>query len=315
MPLLIAYLKKRAILDHPNHRSSHTTPTLKGAGLVIIPVITIIWVILQRLSETHYNFEILIISAIALVIAGVSWIDDLRNLSALFRLATHLIAVTVALYFMPDDSLVWQGLLPPFLDKVFAALAWVWFINLFNFMDGIDGISGVQAMSIGIGVCLIGLLGATPQTGLLPFGSVIVGASLGFLFWNWHPAKIFLGDVGSAPLGFLLGWLLLSLAYNGAWAAALILPGYYLADATLTLIKRMVQGKRIWQAHNEHYYQKAVQSGMSHTRVCGAIIITNTILIGCAIYAVAGSRVTGLVISGITIIALLWMFTYKKHTS
>ena len=121
-------------------------------------------------------------------------------------------------------------------------------------MDGIDGIAGIQTLSIGLGIYIIGAIN-------MPFDAshgqalVLAAAAIGFLAWNWHPARIFLGDVGSIPMGFLVGWLLLNLASNGFWQAALILQFYYLVDSTLTLIKRIMKGMVVWQPHKEHFYQ------------------------------------------------------------
>ena len=112
-------------------------------------------------------------------------------------------------------------------------------------MDGIDGISGVEAISLGIGLALIGWLAEWPDA-MLALPALLAAATLGFLVWNWAPAKLFLGDVGSVPLGYLLGWLLLTAAASGQWAAAVILPLYYLADTTITLLKRAARGVRIW---------------------------------------------------------------------
>ena len=145
-------------------------------------------------------------------------------------------------------------------------LGWVWFINLFNFMDGIDGISGVECLGIGLGVAVIAALDGVPS-GHGSLGICLAAAAAGFLIWNWHPAKVFMGDVGSVPLGFLIGWLLLDMAAAGAWAPAVILPAYYLADATITLLRRLLRGAAPWQAHRDHFYQQATQAGRSHARV------------------------------------------------
>lgn len=148
-------------------------------------------------------------------------------------------------------------------------------------MDGIDGITGVEAGSIGLGIFVLALYVPLPQfIGLGYIGLGILAIMIGFLIWNWHPAKLFLGDVGSVPLGFILGWLLLKVASEGAWAIALILPSYYLFDATFTLIKRALRREKIWQAHREHFYQKATQRGFSHARVSVMILISNLVLIG-----------------------------------
>jgi UDP-N-acetylmuramyl pentapeptide phosphotransferase/UDP-N-acetylglucosamine-1-phosphate transferase len=208
---------------------------------------------------------------------------------------------------------LFQGLLPLWLDATIAAIGWIWFVNLFNFMDGIDGISSVEAIGIGSGIALIGFLTMEAQTAMPWHGLVIAAAAAGFLVWNWHPARIFLGDIGSIPLGYLLGWLLLSLAAAGDLQAAIILPLYYLVDATLTLLRRLQQGEKIWQAHREHYYQKAVQNGRSHSQVSRAVGVTNIALIGLAALstntAMQGlwSWLAVLAAGALVTILLLWM--------
>ena len=109
----------------------------------------------------------------------------------------------------------------------------------------------------------------------------MIGAAIGFLVWNWSPARIFLGDVGSVPLGYVLGFLLLDLAIRGWWKIALILPLYFLADATITLARRLLRGERVWQAHREHFYQQAVRRGLGHAAVVKRVIAADLMLIGC----------------------------------
>ena len=173
------------------------------------------------------------------------------------------------------------------LDRVASGLLWLWFVNLFNFMDGIDGISGVEAGSVGLGLAAVAVLLGWPA---LPAALALVLAAVaaGFLVWNWAPAKLFLGDVGSVPLGYLLGWLLLSTAAAGQWAVALILPLYYLLDATLTLARRLRRGEKFWRAHREHFYQRAVQGGLGHAAVALRIGLANGGLILLALLAAKG---------------------------
>ena len=275
--LTLRMLKRRNIVDTPNERSSHETPTPRGGGLAVILVILIIWGLL--LGGAIQTYQWLLVAT--LFIGAISWIDDLRSLPASIRLASQFIAVGLVFWLMPASNLYFHGILPLWLDNLCALFLWVWFINLFNFMDGIDGISVVEASSIGLGLFLLMMIGAAQMTlGLL--GLVIAAASLGFLWWNWHPAKVFLGDVGSVPLGFLLGWLLLEVLASPLWPVAIILPLYYLADATLTLIRRALRRERIWQAHREHFYQQATGRGLSHARVSLIIAGLNIVLIGLA---------------------------------
>jgi UDP-N-acetylmuramyl pentapeptide phosphotransferase/UDP-N-acetylglucosamine-1-phosphate transferase len=275
--LVLLWLRHRQILDLPNARSSHERPTPRGGGLAVIPVILVCWTVSALYGLVP--LETLAPAAGGGALAALSWRDDRGGLPVLIRLAGQVGAVALCLFFLPGAGHVFQGLLAPPLDIAATVLIWVWFVNLFNFMDGIDGISAAETMAVGGGIALIGGAAAASEPGTIWLGLSIAAASLGFLFWNWQPARLFLGDVGSIPLGFLLGWLLLVLAGTGAWAPALILPLYYLADATLTLLYRLLRFRRIWQAHREHFYQRAVQRGASHGAVVLRIAAANAALI------------------------------------
>lgn len=303
--LLLPVLRRRAILDHPNDRASHTVPTPRGGGIAVVTVLLLAWVGIEAWQTDGPAVFIPVVVAGGLAL--ISWIDDLRDLSPVIRLAAHIGAVAVGISALPDDMLMLQGLVDQPLDRVITALAWIWFINLFNFMDGIDGIAGVETASIGLGIFAMSAIGTiAPAWGLL--GLACVGTAVGFLIFNWHPAKIFLGDVGSVPLGFLLGWLLISLAGQGLWAPAAILPLYYLADATITLGRRLARGEKIWHAHKMHFYQKAHQAGYSHAGVVKRIIVVNVALIVCAVVAAKGDIAVGLGGGGVVVVFLLWHF-------
>jgi len=284
--VVLGHLRARDILDHPNERSSHAVPTPRGGGIAVLAAVLPIWALIAIFGPGSSHNAFLPISA-ALVLAFVSWRDDIGGLSARARFAVHIGAVAVGLMAFLSRGPIFPLLLPLWLDRLAAGFAWLWFLNLFNFMDGIDGITGAETAAIGIGAGIVALLIPADVDAL--YGLSIAAAALGFLLWNWHPAKIFMGDVGSVPLGYLLGWLLLDLASHGAWAPALILPLYYLADATLTLLSRLARGERIWQAHREHFYQRAVRGGLSHARVVQAILLADVILIGLAYWSVPSS--------------------------
>ena len=269
---LVSWLRKRQILDLPNERSSHVRPTPRGGGLAVTPVVLAGWLILAGLGLALSGQLVVMAGALGLLL--LSWQDDRRSLPARLRLLVHLAAVAAGLSALPDHQFVFQGLLPFWADRLLAAILWVWFLNLYNFMDGIDGITGVETLCIAAGVILMSPAQAQ--------GAVVAGASLGFLLWNWHPAKIFLGDSGSVPLGYLLAWLLLRMAAQGLWAPALILPAYYLADATITISKRALRGEKIWQAHRQHFYQQAVRGGATHSRVALLILLSDVALVEAA---------------------------------
>lgn len=302
--VVLSWLKRRQILDHPNERSSHCRPTPRGGGLAVTSAVLLAWVLAAVLGAAAGGWVWLAIAAAAVLMAA-SWLDDRINLPAAPRFITHALAVAVLLSQLPADQLVFQGGgLPLWLDRAVAGLGWLWFVNLYNFMDGIDGITGVETACLGTGIAMVALLVGAPA-GAAPLALACAAAALGFLVWNWHPARIFLGDVGSVPLGFLLGGLLVQLAAAGQLAAALILPLYYLADATITLGRRALRGEKVWQAHRQHFYQRAVQGGKSHAQVSRAILACNLALIGCAVVAVTLSAWAGLAAAVAAVAVLL----------
>lgn len=279
--LAVRILRARAILDHPNDRSSHALPTPRGGGIAVVLAVMAGWAAADwRLPEE--GFPLLMAAAAGL--ACLSWIDDLRGLPAWLRLIGQIAAVAVALPWLGLGAGPFAVPLPGWVLPAAAGLVWVWFLNLFNFMDGIDGISAVEAGTIGLGAALVAAITAHGALDPLP-GLAIAAAAAGFAVWNWQPAKVFLGDVGSVPLGFLIGGLLLKLAGDGYAVPALILPLYYLADATITLARRALRGEKVWRAHRDHFYQQAVKAGRSHASVSLAVLVANTALGGFALWA------------------------------
>jgi UDP-N-acetylmuramyl pentapeptide phosphotransferase/UDP-N-acetylglucosamine-1-phosphate transferase len=296
--LLVSVLRRGAVLDKPNERSSHVVPTPRGGGIAVISTGVVVWLALCGAGLMPPSAIVVAIGAAGLAV--VSWLDDLRSLSPAIRLLAQFAAVAAGILALPQGA-IFQGWLPLGLDRIAAALLWVWFVNLFNFMDGIDGIDGSEAAAIGIGIVLV----AGGSLDLAAPAAVIAAAAIGFLVWNWAPARIFLGDVGSVPLGYLLGFLLYQLALRGAWQAALILPLYFLTDATITLLRRLARGERVWQAHREHFYQRAVQRGLSHDAVVLRIIAADVVLIACACAAVRGWGFAALCVAVLTVAVLL----------
>jgi UDP-N-acetylmuramyl pentapeptide phosphotransferase/UDP-N-acetylglucosamine-1-phosphate transferase len=293
---LLTVLRRR-VMDVPNERSSHTIPTPRGGGLAIFGAFILINMVLVPSLAILEPFLPLIAGTTLLIV--ISCIDDLYTLGPLPRFVTQILAVIIGV--MALHGKVFQGLLPMPVDVVLAGLLLLWFINLFNFMDGIDGMAAGEAVFLGFGIFIFT---NWPQPALF------AAATLGFLFWNWNPAKIFLGDVGSVPLGFMFGAFLLQLAEAGFWAAALILPSYFLADATVTLIKRLYRGELVWQPHRQHFYQLAVQNGRSHRLVAGVVMGANLLLLGAAFMSVK-FPLYGLLAAALVIGLLLWWMVQK----
>jgi len=269
------------LMDRPNQRSSHKVPTPRGAGLVVLPLTVLAWFVIDGLCSLPGDFWPVGLAALALV--GLSLLDDRRGVHTGLRFLLHAAAVGLGLWALPAGFSLTQGLLPRGVDFAIAFVAWLWFVELTNFMDGIDGISGVEGGTIALGLLLLAATGALPPP-LAAVSLALLGALLGFLAWNWHPAAIFLGDSGSVPLGYLLGWLLLQAVAAGLWPVALILPLYYWADATLTLLRRAARREKFWQAHRQHFYQRGTAGG-SHAPVALAILLANLGLVALALWS------------------------------
>jgi UDP-N-acetylmuramyl pentapeptide phosphotransferase/UDP-N-acetylglucosamine-1-phosphate transferase len=280
-------LMRKGVLDHPGARSSHQTPTPRGGGLAIHFVLLPAWgIILATSPQSSHGIGWIILCSIGLAIPA--FVDDVKGLPMLPRFIWQIVIATAGMLSLTGPVQVFQGVLPPTVDSLATVFVWVAFINLFNFTDGIDGNASVKAICLGLGMFVVSLFGAIPH----PLGelSIVTAAAVaGFLVWNWHPAKIFMGDVGSVPLGFLLGWLLLRMAGEGLWAPALILPLLYLTDTGLTYLAKIVRRERFWHTHRDHYYQRAVRlAGVSHSDVVKIFLLGDMALIGWAVLAALG---------------------------
>ena len=304
-----AVLRRIGAIDNPNHRSSHVRPTPRGGGIAPVLVTLAAWAAAETLLPGDWGvvaWDVRPVFAAALALTVLSLLDDLRGLPWALRLLAQALAVVAGLITLPGP--VFQGLLPDRVDLVCTALLWLWFINLFNFMDGIDGIAGAEATTIGIGIAAVAATAGLPPI-LGAWGMCIAAAALGFLLWNWRPARVFLGDVGSIPWGFLLGWLLLLLAAHGHWAPAILLPLYFLADATLTLLRRLAKGAPPWAAHRTHAYQRAAAAWADHAPVVVRMLALNGALVALSLLSVAYGTAAVPVFAGLALtIGLLWYF-------
>jgi UDP-N-acetylmuramyl pentapeptide phosphotransferase/UDP-N-acetylglucosamine-1-phosphate transferase len=300
---LLLWLRRIALLDRPNARSLHAVPVPRGGGLAPVGIV-VLAVAALALPDGAPAVGWLPPLLGALLLAAVGWRDDRRGLAPLAKLAPQAAAVAVGLVALAGEGPVFQGLVPWPLDLALAGLAWLWFVNLYNFMDGSDGMAAGEAAAIGLGLGLVGLWLGWPvgETGR---GLALAGAALGFLLWNRPPARLFLGDAGSLPLGYLCGWLLLAAAARGQWAPALILPAYFLVDATWTLLRRAARGENLLAAHAEHFYQQAVRAGHGHRGALIMVSVANLVLIVFAFGAARGEPVAALLGAALTVVYLL----------
>jgi UDP-N-acetylmuramyl pentapeptide phosphotransferase/UDP-N-acetylglucosamine-1-phosphate transferase len=291
--VLILWLRpllQRYALARPNARSSHRQPTPQGGGIAVIAAtIAVTAASVGLLGETMSTegIQAWIVLAAAGLIAGVGGVDDLHPMPVAPRLVLQALAIAVAVAALPAEIRM-VPLLPWWVERLGLLIGLLWFVNLVNFMDGIDWMTVVEVVPLAGAIALLGLLGMVPLTAPeLLIALALVGATLGFAPFNKPVARLFLGDVGSLPIGLLLGWLLLGLAANGEIAAALLLPLYYLADATLTLLRRVAAGEPFWQAHRSHFYQRACDRGLSVADIVARVFATNLTLAGIAFVTVA----------------------------
>ena len=300
---LIPLLRRRNVLDRPNDRSSHAVPTPRGGGIAVIGIVLLVW--LDLAAAGWVTMAVVPIAIAAGLLAVVCWIDDLHDLPPLIRLAAQAAVVAIGLFALPETGSGEMGWLGSVAYFTALGLLWMWWVNLYNFMDGIDGIAGSEAAAIAAGLLLFAMIGSGVDLTVALLAAPILGASLGFLFWNWSPARIFLGDVGSVPLGYLTGYLLIGLAAVGRWKIALILPLFFLADATITLGRRLLRGERIWEAHRQHFYQQAVRRGIGHAAVVKRVIVGNLALIACGWAAENGEGALAVGAAVVVVAALL----------
>ena len=265
--IAIYFFSKRRVLDIPNSRSNHKSATLTGGGVAIVSSLLIIIAILYYSSRESVFLYIL--SAL-LVLSSISFIDDLKNISIKVRIFFQALSI----YLLLSGSF---GYLDITLFTLLALVLFV-FLNFYNFMDGIDGSATLEAIHISSGIFVLGLITSNIPIEVMVISLIIVSACLAFIKFNWHPAKIFLGDVGSTSLGLICGWMLIVIALQGFYAAALILPMYYLADSGVTILRRLLARKKIWQAHSEHFYQQAARNGLPHNKIVRKIIYCNCAL-------------------------------------
>lgn len=269
-------------LVHPNPRSSHKAPTPQGGGIVIIAttvLVTAAAMFFPSAAVTDAGTLAWVLGA-TVMLAIVGAVDDFQAIAAVPRLVAQILAVIVVLGTLPAELRIVQTL-PWWLERGLLLVGGVWFVNVVNFMDGIDWMTVSEVVPLTAGLALFGAMGALPYSATIA-ALAICGATIGFAPFNRPVARLFLGDVGSLPIGLLLTWLLILLAGNGHLAAALLLPLYYLADATITLLRRLANGEPILQAHRRHFYQRAVDSGAGIYGVIGRVFIINIALVALA---------------------------------
>lgn len=305
---------KFGMIANQNERSSHEGVKIVSGGLCLILVLFfgILGFVFNivEFSFIHFTQPIVIIGGLTLLLSVLGFLDDKYSLSPKLRLLLQMIFVGAGLYFGFENGLpFFDSFMSPYILWPLLFFGWIWFINLYNFMDGIDGITSIQTLSIITGLFLMN--GIAPELFM-----VLSGVIIAFLVFNLPPSKMFMGDSGSIALGYFLGFFLIKLAGASAFGfiVALILPLYYLVDATYTLIKRVKNGHKPWDAHRTHFYQQiAGLKDEGHKRFIIYLFVLNIILIGlCYLIPVLSYGAIAIAIA-ITALSIIWML--KKFKS
>ena len=305
----------RHALARPNARSSHASPTPQGAGIGVVGAALAVAAGGLWWSGSDALGTLAPLALAASGLAALGLLDDLRHVPAGVRLLAQGLAVALALACIPADARLLPDGFPLAAERALAFAGWLWFVNLVNFMDGLDWMTVAETVPVTAAITALTAILRLPELEVL--AAALLGAMLGFAPFNRPVARLFLGDAGSLPIGLLLGFLLYRLALSGAVAAAILLPLYYLADATLTLARRLARGERVWVAHRSHFYQRATAGGRSVLEVVTPVFGLNLTLAALALATVLwpGWPVAlGAVAVGCALVALLlWRFTTQRR--
>lgn len=309
-PLLV-----QVALARPNARSSHRIPTPQGGGIAVVAATLAVAASVVALAGSAGVQIPVTVFAATLFIAAVGFADDIKSIPVLPRLLLQGAAVAALILAAPDDLRI-APTYPFWLERGLLLLAGLWFVNLVNFMDGLDLMTAAEIVPITAALVLLGWLGELPASMTIT-AAALLGAMIGFAPFNRPVAKVFLGDVGSLPIGLLTGWCLLQLAWHQQIAAALLLPLYYLADATVTLLRRVARREPFWAAHRTHFYQRATDNGFSVCRVVSDVFVLNIALAALAVGAAmtASAAIAGLlfVIGGAATALVMYRFSRRRQ--
>ncbi|MDF2966045.1 MAG: undecaprenyl-phosphate alpha-N-acetylglucosaminyltransferase [Rickettsiaceae bacterium] len=283
----IKLLNSYGIVDQPGNRRSHKKATPRGGGIAIFLIFTIGFIYLDLIFKSNYSFRLL---PYLTFLALVSFYDDIKGTNAFLRLVVHLFVASYALYNFLYPNNLFHGELDTWLDFTLATIGFAGFVNIYNFLDGIDGITSMQSIHLSIAIITLTILRSDViyhPTFIMMIALITLACSIGFLIYNWSPASVFLGDVGSISLGFLLGLCLVLIAASGErlFVASAISSLYYIADGGGTLLIRIIKREKVWLPHLNHFFQQAVKKGMSHKEVTLKIAFCNLILLLLAVNA------------------------------
>jgi len=311
------YAIKNRLIDIPNNRSSHASPTPKSGGIAIVitMLITIMSLALYELIDINITLSMIVGLSI---VATTGLIDDLKNLSINTRVIAYVFSIVISLYLIGGLKYISINNYDIYLNDagyIIGLLLIFWIINLYNFMDGTDGFAAIQTICICLFVCYLFLVSNNAPFFILFF--CLLSSTIAFLFWNWSPAKIFMGDVGSCSIGFLFGVFAIYTENQGVISLAvwLILLSPFIGDATYTLLKRIKNKEQWYKAHNSHAYQKIYQAGIKHNELALGLLVLNGVIVWpCAYFANSNNNLEiAMMLLSYSIIGIIWFLAQNKY--
>lgn len=310
MPILTRF----GIIDRPSARRAHKTPTVRGGGIAL--VFSFIFTLFFVDMNASHQISIMPLIIPVAILALVSFADDVREVSIIFRLLIHFLCAYLCVNFFISPHLIFRGEVSPALDIFLCVFALVGFTNIYNFLDGIDGISAMQSIHLSLTAIILCIIRDKVIINIdivFYISSILLGCSIAFLLFNWNPARIFIGDVGSTFLGLLHGLNLLIIASSSErlFLASSIASLYYIGDGGITILIRLCKGEKIWEPHLNHFFQQAVRKGMTQREIVLKISACNFILLILAVSSIYVPHIS-IILSILVTSFILVHFHYDK---
>jgi UDP-N-acetylmuramyl pentapeptide phosphotransferase/UDP-N-acetylglucosamine-1-phosphate transferase len=275
---LVEFFPKMGLVDKPDNRRLHKDTTPTGGGLAVVVSFLLGFVLIDyKLYDFYYSCSVVVPIGI---LAAISFYDDIRDMPVFIRLVTYITVAGFITYELLPPYQLFHGELGFYADLILAIIALTGFCNIYNFMDGIDGITASESIHLSATIMILCWLRydvIIHSDLVLLIAALILTCSIAFVIYNWHPAHIFIGDVGAISIGMLLGLCLMLIAASGAklFLSTIIASMYYLADGGLTILIRLFKGEKIWLPHVNHFFQQAIRKGVPRKRIVIEVIICN----------------------------------------
>lgn len=298
------------IVDMPSARRVNKIPVIRGGGIAFLPIAFLGLISYISIAE-KMHINILTVSAIlSLLLCLVYFYEDIANLHQIIRFVIQAICIGVVMIFFHQDLSIFY-FFDHGIDILITSFLWLWFVNLYNFMDGSDGMTSVNTITILASIAVVSYLSKIPLYEIIVLLSIFISSCMViFAKFNWHPAKIFIGDCGTISIGFIIGAILIYMANHLGIIIPFMIPAYYIADATMTILIRLINGEKIWEPHLKHFFQIAILNGCSHQKIAFISGVSNAISLSMSIVLLYHNHL-GVKVSAVLVVILCNIFILK----